>query len=53
MKSRRGRRTSQFFITVGPVEYYAGIHSDFLDNFECVKEYLVSIEKYHSSSNKN
>lgn len=49
MAAVRSRRTSQFLVTVGPVEYYDDIRSDLLDYFEGVKEYCVSVEKYHTS----
>ena len=53
MAARRDRRTRQFLVTVGPLDYYADIRSDLLSYFEDTKEYCVSVEKYHSeNSNK-
>lgn len=43
----RSRRTKQFFITIGPVEYYETIRQDFVDYFEGVEEYCVSVEHNH------
>jgi hypothetical protein len=42
---RAARRSDQFFITAGPLEYYESVREDFLCNFECVETYCVSIEK--------
>jgi hypothetical protein len=42
-----GRHTRQFFNTVGGLTYYESIRSDFLDYFESVEEYCVSVECNH------
>jgi hypothetical protein len=39
-----------FFLTVGPVEYYESVRSDFLAYFEGLETYCVSIEKNHANS---
>lgn len=43
------RQAKQWFITVGPLEYYDCIRADFLDYFEGVEEYCVSIETNHTN----
>jgi hypothetical protein len=47
MCAHAARRTDQFFVTVGGLEYYESIRSDFLLYFEGVEEYCVSVEKKH------
>lgn len=44
------RRAKQWFVTVGPLEYYDSIRRDFLLYYEDIEEYCVSIET--NSTNK-
>ena len=45
--TRGTRRTDQYFITTGPVDYYESVRSDFLRYFSNVETYCVSIEYNH------
>jgi hypothetical protein len=45
MEGRRARRTDQFFITIGSLDYYADIRCDFLSYFNNIETYCVSVEK--------
>ena len=47
MAGRGAWQTDQVFVTVGPVAYYASVRSDFLQYFEGVETYCVSVEYYH------
>jgi hypothetical protein len=40
----RQRSGTSFFITLTPVVYYESVRSDFLQYFDCVETYCVSIE---------
>jgi hypothetical protein len=44
---KRGRRTNQFFITLGGLEYYEDIRRDFYNYFDDIEEYCESTEKNH------
>lgn len=46
MAVARVRHTDQFFLTVGPCDYYESICEDFTSFFEDLETYCVGIEKY-------
>jgi hypothetical protein len=47
MAVARVRHGKQFLITLGPLEKYKVVRSDFLSYFNDTEEYCVSIECYH------
>jgi hypothetical protein len=44
MTARQARRTKQFYVTIGGLEYYEDIRRDFLCYFSDLEEYCVSVE---------